>query len=184
MNEINFPTQSTKTLIKASIAATIIAAIVFVTLILPSEYNIDPTGVGKSLGLTVLAEPVQAEEPDAVAGEGGEKKAILKKDMTTIVVPAGKGLEYKFYLEQFADIDYEWKTDGTALKFDFHGEPEGDTTGYYKTFVKAKNSEMKGSMTVPFTGSHGWFWRNETDKDVVITLTTEGQYKVLGNPRK
>ena len=42
MNTINIPVQSVKTLIKASIAAVIIAAITLVTVILPAEYNIDP----------------------------------------------------------------------------------------------------------------------------------------------
>ena len=38
-------TVSTKTLVKASITATIVAAIALVTFILPAEYNIDQLGV-------------------------------------------------------------------------------------------------------------------------------------------
>lgn len=46
---------STKTLLKSTITATVIAAFVFVVFILPAEYNIDPTHIGHKLGLTALA---------------------------------------------------------------------------------------------------------------------------------
>ena len=49
MNTTNIPVQSVATLIKASIAAVIIATIALVLVILPAEYNIDPTGIGKAL---------------------------------------------------------------------------------------------------------------------------------------
>ena len=58
MNEKNTliqPIVSTKTLIKSTLVASIIALIVFVVFILPAEYNIDPSGIGEALGLTVLA---------------------------------------------------------------------------------------------------------------------------------
>ena len=44
MNTINVPIHSTKTLIKASLIASVIAGLLLITCILPSEYNIDPTG--------------------------------------------------------------------------------------------------------------------------------------------
>ena len=182
MSEINFPSQSTKTLLKASIAAVAIAVIAFITLILPAEYNVDPTGVGHALGLTALAQSDKVIEVAPTADESKLANTAMKKDMTTIVVLAGKGVEYKFFMEKHAEIDYEWETDGTALYFDFHGEPKGDKTGYFKSFTIATSSEMKGLMTVPFTGSHGWYWKNKTDKDVVVTLKTEGHYEVIGNP--
>ena len=46
---------STKTLLKSSIVATVVALIVFVVFILPAEYNINPTHIGHRLGLTALA---------------------------------------------------------------------------------------------------------------------------------
>ena len=48
-------TVSLKTLIIASVSSTVVAAIALVTLILPAEYNIDPTGIGHKLGLTSIA---------------------------------------------------------------------------------------------------------------------------------
>ncbi|MCP4057734.1 MAG: hypothetical protein GY738_10545, partial [Pseudoalteromonas sp.] len=61
-----------------------------------------------------------------------------------------------------------------------HGEPAGDTTGYFESYAIANLSEMKGSFTAPFGGSHGWYWKNNSDNPVAIQLLVKGQYKVIG----
>ena len=97
-----------------------------------------------------------------------------------VTVPAGRGIEYKFYMKQHEKMTYEWLTDGVPLYFDLHGEPEGDTTGYFESYVIATTNEMKGSYTTPFEGSHGWYWKNKSDKPVSIQLMVKGQYEVIG----
>jgi hypothetical protein len=170
-------TVSSKTLIKASVSAIIVAAIVLVTIILPGEYNIDPTGIGKKLGLTVLATAGEEQQPVAslAASKGTDEFQTIE-----VTVPAGRGIEYKFYMEQYEKMTYEWLTDGEQLYFDLHGEPEGDTTGYFESFAIAATNEMKGSFTTPFAGSHGWYWKNKTDKAIAIQLMVKGQYEVIG----
>lgn len=167
---------STKTLVKSTIAATIIAAVVFVCFILPAEYNIDPTHLGHKLGLTALAhhedEPTLAAQVTAVTEQG--------QQVIEVTVPAGKGIEYKFQMNQHDKMTYEWLTDGEPLYFDLHGEPEGDTTGYFESYAIATLSEMKGSFTAPFTGSHGWYWKNTSEQPVAIQLIVKGQYTVIG----
>jgi hypothetical protein len=39
---------------------------------------------------------------------------------------------------------------------------------------------MKGSFTSPFDGSHGWYWKNNSDKPVAVQLIVEGRYEVIG----
>ncbi|MFT4937034.1 MAG: hypothetical protein ACI88A_000043 [Paraglaciecola sp.] len=167
---------STKTLIKSSIAALLIAAIVFVTIILPAEYNIDPSNIGNALGLTVLSQSANDPAPTT------KNTAATKQGQHVIEVsvPAGKGIEYKFYMIQHEKMTYEWITDGESIYFDLHGEPEGDTTGYFESYAIATLNEMKGSFTAPFTGSHGWYWKNSSDQPIAIQLMVEGQYKVIG----
>lgn len=167
---------STKTLIKSTIAATIIAAVVFVCFILPAEYNIDPTHIGHKLGLTALTDHDDESIPvakDSVVTEQGQQ-------VIEVMVPAGTGIEYKFQMNQYDKMTYEWLTDGGPLYFDLHGEPEGDTTGYFESYAIATLSEMKGSFTSPFTGSHGWYWKNTSDQPVAIQLIVKGQYTVIG----
>ncbi|MBO1895782.1 hypothetical protein HNW13_008335 [Shewanella sp. BF02_Schw] len=167
-------TVSSSTLIKATLSAIVVAAIVLVTLILPAEYNIDPTGIGHKIGVTVLAQTAEPEEPkSAVAGSD-------KFQVIDVIVPAGRGVEYKFDMQQFEKMTYEWNTDRGPIFFDLHGEPEGDTSGYYESYVIATSAEMKGSFTAPFAGSHGWYWKNTSTQPVTVKLLVKGQYKVIG----
>tara|TARA_R110002153_G_scaffold249448_2_gene405767 strand:+ start:1279 stop:1806 length:528 start_codon:yes stop_codon:yes gene_type:complete len=167
---------STKTLVKSTIAATIIAAVVMVCFILPAEYNIDPTHIGHELGLTALAhlddESIPVAKDTAITDQG--------QQVIEVMVPAGTGIEYKFQMNQYDKMTYEWLTDGEPLYFDLHGEPEGDTTGYFESYAIATLSEMKGSFTSPFTGSHGWYWKNTNNKPVSIQLIVSGQYTAIG----
>ena len=77
-------------------------------------------------------------------------------------------------------MTFEWLNDGEALYIDLHGEPEGDTTGYLESYTIATSNELKGSFTAPFAGSHGWYWKNETDNPIAVQLLVKGQYEVIG----
>jgi len=39
---------------------------------------------------------------------------------------------------------------------------------------------MKGSFTAPFDGSHGWYWKNTSNKPVAIQLILNGQFQIIG----
>lgn len=187
-NSTDTPVQSTATLVKASIAAVIVASLVYFMLILPAEYNHDPTGVGELLGLTVLSqaadEAATTDDLEVVtsAQDESNKDTLEQSNQVQVIVPAKRGVEYKFKMKQYAKLTYDWKSDGAALYFDFHGEPEGDTTGYFESYAIATAAESHGATTVPFNGVHGWYWKNTTDKDVVVTLKTSGVYEVIGKP--
>ncbi len=184
MNETTTHVQSSQTLLKSTFAAALLAAMVLVTIILPAEYNIDPTGIGQRIGLTKLANvtvvpPVQTEMV-AIDNTALSQPAEQRSDSVTIEIPGGKGLEYKFQLGKHAELDYEWTTGGVPIYFDFHGEPQGDTTGYFKSFSISTANQMQGSLLTPFAGSHGWYWRNDSPIPVTITLKTSGHYEIIG----
>jgi len=177
MNEITFPTQSNATLIKASLISLVIAFIVYLTIILPAEFNSDPTGVGEFMGLTKLSKETPNNtitQPTNIASLG------YKDDEKSFVIPPNKGIEYKFKIQKHGSLTYHWVTDGTPLYFDFHGEPKGDTTGYFESYTIATSLDMKGSMIAPFDGQHGWYWKNNSDHEVTVTLKTQGEYEVIG----
>lgn len=166
---------SAATLAKASIVATALAVIVLITVILPAEYNIDPTGLGGKLGLTVFS-ATTAVATDEEPLPGGDQSSHLIE----LMVPSGEGIEYKFRMSRSGKMTYEWVSDGQPLDLDLHGEPEGDSTGYFESYVVATANEMKGSFTAPFDGSHGWYWKNNTDEDVAVLLKVKGQFEVIG----
>lgn len=170
-------TLSKSSLIKATLLALISACVILTLFILPAEFNIDPTGVGKSLGLTVLS---QTESKAAELNSSTESNTDMRSDTIEVSVPAGKGIEYKFYMEQYQKLTYEWLTDNGTLYFDLHGEPEGDTTGYFESYAEATLDTMKGSFTAPFTGSHGWYWKNTSDSTISVQLTVSGEYSIQG----
>lgn len=168
-------TVSHQTLLGSTLLAFVLGAIALVTLILPAEYNIDPLGVGAKLGLTALAPDAQASadpEPAARTGFGGQ--------VVEVIIPAGGGVEYKLQMQQGARLSYEWMTDGAMLYVDMHGEPQGDTTGYFESYTIATVAEMKGSFSAAFDGTHGWYWENSTDKPVAVQLVFDGMYEIVG----
>jgi len=100
----------------------------------------------------------------------------------TIVVKANKALEYKFKIDQYEKLEYEWKSDA-PLHYDFHGDPkakENYPSGYFESYAIGNSNSAKGKITTPYQGSHGWYWKNESEKDITITLATKGQYDIIG----
>lgn len=179
MNEPNVPVQSLKTLIISMISAVVIAAFILVAIVGPAEYGIDPTGIGRDLGLTVLAKEEQQSTKSVVSCPAGSTSGEWQ-DIVIITIPTGSGLEFKLDVKKDAELVYEWSTGGTKLYFDFHGEPAGDTTGYFKSFKESTDNQSDGILTVPFTGTLGWYWENKTDTPARVTLKTRGDYKVKG----
>lgn len=202
MTTENLPVQSIKSLINATILAVLLALLILFTTVLPAEYGIDPTGLGKKMGFIVLSERAQkntlscpeAKQAEIIATAKtrvdseahnefqslDESKPIQWADTVSIVIPPLKGLEYKFAMEKGAVLEFAWATDGEAIYFDFHGEPTGAKNGYFKSYKDTTDKELKGLLTAPFEGIHGWYWENETNQPVTINLNTKGSYKVLG----
>ncbi|MFC1519433.1 hypothetical protein ACFL6Z_06900 [Pseudomonadota bacterium] len=90
-------------------------------------------------------------------------------------------MEYKLLLNQFTHLTYQWHTlDEAPLFFDFHGEPQGDTTGYYESYNISTANKVTGSLTTPFAGAHGWYWKNTSDAAITVVLNTTGAYNIKG----
>ncbi|WP_428355895.1 hypothetical protein [Methyloprofundus sp.] len=179
MTEVIVPVQSLKTLIISIVCAILLALFILIAFVGPAEYGIDPTGLGKKLGLTALAQTPQDNTKAVISCPVGENQSDWQ-DIVIITVPAKSGLEYKFHIQQGDEIAYAWLSDGSDLYFDFHGEPAGDKTGYFKSYRESTASHSNGLLTTPFSGTHGWYWRNDTNKAVQITLKTKGQYQIKG----
>ncbi len=129
----------------------------------------------------VSSQPTQAMENSTVSSEKDidEPEQIQRKDSISIDIPARGDKEYKLYLAKGATLEYTWKTEGTSLFYDFHGEPAGDTSGYFKSFKKDTANQANGSLTTIFAGTHGWYWKNDSLAAVTIALETKGEYQLL-----
>ncbi|NQY25683.1 MAG: HupE/UreJ family protein [Piscirickettsiaceae bacterium] len=118
-------------------------------------------------------------EPASPVSNSEQTQQSDWKDTIRITIPARGSKEYKLQLSKSAVLNYAWQTDKGDLFFDLHGEPQGDTTGYFKTFRKGTKSDARGSLTTTFTGTHGWYWKNSNAFPVIITLKVFGEYQRL-----
>lgn len=166
-------------LLKATLVSFSIALVVLVLFILPAEYNIDPTGVGAKLGLVILNPEANQQAVDAQSASANSS-GVTEQKSVVVTIPAGRGVEYKLAMEQYQKVNYEWLTDNGELYVDLHGEPRGDTTGYFESYAIADAATMKGSFTAPFAGSHGWYWKNNSDTDMQVQLLFSGEFVIEG----
>jgi len=170
-----------KSLIKSVLVAISVALIIFYSVIYPVEFGKDPLGTGKLFGLSHLTDVSPTSEAVLDKSDVPAQRSLysFQRNSEEIIIPANGGLEYKFKLEQYGNLVYQW-TSSSPLYFDFHGEPKDNTTGYFESYTIATSDKMEGSMTMPFDGVHGWYWKNTGAEDVIVTLKTEGNYDVVG----
>jgi hypothetical protein len=104
-----------------------------------------------------------------------------RTDTIRVPVPAGKGLEYKLTMTKgeglVYNIGYGSLEDPGKMVTEFHGHTKqingvGDLMFYSKT----GGTPQSGVFTAPWDGIHGWYLKNESAKDVVVTLELAGFY--------
>lgn len=223
-------------LVKATLGAAVAAGAILTFVWLPAEYGIDPTGVGRALGLTEMgkikeqlhaeadadASAVVAQSVQTVSGDSDltQKLDAIQAQLTAIATtvgatagtnatqavtqPAestqadsaleptaswldendytlapGEGIEVKLIMNEGAVAEYEWTANGAVVNHDTHGDGSDQEISYEQgRSVPGQSGELKAA----FTGNHGWFWRNRTNDDVVVTLRTRGNYKDMIMP--
>ena len=168
---------SRRALLTAMALALVVAAVVLIVAVLPAEYGVDVTGAGRALGLLDLyaAEGAVTETlTPAPAGPVFSRSDEYRTDARTLTLSAYGTLEFKYALDQGATMMYDW-TASDAVGFDFHTEPASNPDAS-ESFEKGEASAKRGAYVAPYAGIHGWYWKNNTDHDVTITLTSAGFY--------
>jgi hypothetical protein len=174
------PHASRRRLLVSTLVAAVAAAFVLVAFVLPAEYAIDPLGIGRLVGLDALG-TAKTNQPITEVMHAHPRKFYSGK--LDIELSARQELEYKATLAQGEPMLYSWRVQGGPVYFEFHGEPtEGEwPAGYFRSYeIQQSASEAHGSFIAPFTGQHGWYWRNLSDAPAVITLQASGYYSRLG----
>jgi len=209
MSEINHPIVDKKKIIQSTLLALIFGAIIFVVAVLPAEYGIDPVGAGKLLGFSKLYVPSIKTTPkqDTLsvtkvryplikmekAGSGPhvprpkeadnpppKEQLATRQDHFQVIVPAGKGVEFKINMLKYGKVKYEWSTDQGVLYFDFHGEVKQENPPknvFFESYTMAYAHNMVGTFLAPFEGKHGWYFKNKTNNDIKVSIRLKGEYK-------
>ena len=183
-------------LIRSTAIAAASAVTILVTVVLPAEYNIDPTGIGGVLGLaemgeikTQLAEEAEAdrlmeleaqEESSLLndifglfVGTAHSQEAEIWRDETTFTLAPGDSAEWKLVMEKGQTVEYRMLVEGGRVNFDLHGHGGGNSV----TYEKGRGSKGdEGQVVAAFDGEHGWFWRNRDDTAVTVTVQVRGEY--------
>lgn len=191
---------STGRLLRSTAIAAAVAAGLLVTIVLPAEYAIDPTGVGRLLGLTqmgevkvALAAEAEAEAttpaliapvavaavpqaPAPAAAAAAPAAPFAKVEEVSITLAPNQAAEFKAEMRKGATVDFRWSTDGPKLNFDTHGDGQGIK---YHGYAKGAEAVSEGQLTAAFDGAHGWFWRNRAGKPVTLTLRVSGDFARL-----
>ena len=208
MTTNNQPNLNKGQLLKSLIIALIIGAIVLLTAVLPAEYGLDPLGTGKLFGFSKLYQGNEKIESNEIYSSLNFKKIKIwklgstlsvpkpseadnpppevqypqREDTIEVVVPAEKGIEYKFKSLKYGSTKYEWATDEGIVYIDFHGEVKQENPPknvFYESYTLAYSNNMAGTLTAPFEGKHGWYFRNETKEDIIVTIRLNGNYELF-----
>lgn len=175
---IEAQTHSKKSILKATGVALAIALVILFIAILPAEYGIDPTGIGKVLGFSALGESKGGAGGDVVRYQ--PQFGVYKQNTVELRLAPHQGFEYKFTMEQGSMMLFSW-TASKEIEYDFHGEPKDGPKGYFESYeMKDVAREEHGSFVASFPGTHGWYFKNNSGSSIIIKLTTSGYYEVFG----
>jgi hypothetical protein len=188
-------------LLRSTLIAFVTAAVLLVTVVMPADYGIDPTGIGRLLNLTEMGEikkelaaeaaadaaaqpagvaaatAVQASSVAPVdspsAAPAAETPKPVWRDETRITLQPGEGIEIKLSMNKDAKALFAWAVQGGVVNFDTHGDALGRSISYEKGRGVASD---EGELVAAFDGKHGWFWRNRGNAAVTLLLQTGGDY--------
>lgn len=171
--------------------ALLAAGLALVVGVLPAEFGVDPTGLGRRLGLVELSTVKQ--QVAAIEGARGSAQAgqtvvaaerPFQRESVEFALAPREFVEYKYRLDKGQSLLYSWSATG-AVNVEFHAEPDGAPKGYADTYEKqARVTRASGTLVAPFAGIHGWYWENTTDAPVTVTLSSAGFYTVAHEFRK
>jgi hypothetical protein len=118
---------SSRQLLRATIVAAAVAALILVTIVLPAEYGLDPTGAGRVLGVFRPAADVGAasELPETATVSSGSllrSTAPFRSDEMSLTLRPGEGAEIKAAMKQGDRFVFSWTSTGAGVDVDMHGE--------------------------------------------------------------
>ena len=189
---------STRMLIRSTVLALAGAMLLLVTVVMPAEYGVDPTGVGQLLGLKKMGEIKQSLEAEAAAE--GEKAAVPavaipapqpstpppaaapqpegkeKSHRMEVTLAPNEAAEIKLEMKKGATANFVWYADKGRVNYDIHADSDALKIKYHN-YSKGREKRLQGKIEAAFDGFHGWFWRNRTKEIQVVVLETDGEYE-------
>lgn len=195
-------------LLRSTLIALAVAVVLLVTVVLPAEYGVDPTRIGRALGLTQmgeikvsLAREAAAEDSLEAAGltvpaSGAASSAGLSRSDVPPSAPIAAAAtpvttshvtEVVLRPNEGAEVKLVMRKDA-RVRYSWsvdrgavNYDIHADAPGIrYHGYGKGSGKPSdEGELVAAFDGSHGWFWRNRGREVVTVTLRTDGAYTEL-----
>lgn len=211
MYNTDLPTRAelptTRQLIRSTVIAILAAAAILVTVVLPAEYAIDPTGIGRLIGLAEMGE-IKAQLADEAARDrirdreleqkspAEKRSGAIGRAFAGLVIgtahaqaaPAARKDEMTVTLKPNEGVEVKLAMKkGAKANFVWMAsggvvnfDMHGDVGGKETSYEKGRGvAEQKGVIEAGGDGMHGWFWRNRGKASVTVTLKVDGDFSAI-----
>lgn len=187
---------STVQLLRSTAIAAVSAVVILFLVVLPAEYAIDPTGVGRVLGLTSMGAEMQRLAAEAEADrllQGNQSSEAANNsnvvatgtasapgnwaDVVTFTLDPDRSIEIKLVMETGASAEYAWTAEGGRINYDLHAHGDKNISVDYEQGRGKTNGA--GVIAAEFPGQHGWYWRNRDTNPITVTLHLRGGYSEI-----
>ena len=200
---------SSRTLLRSTLIAAAVALVLLITVVMPAEYGVDPTGIGRLLGLkemgeikVALAREAATADSIEVATAGATAAPASTSPATAPTAgpsgaPAGaasRDTSIRSHVTEIVLRPNEGKEIKLLMRKDarvtyswstdrgvVNYDTHADAPGIdYHGYAKGTAKPSdEGVLVAAFDGMHGWFWRNRGTEVVTVTLRTTGKYEEL-----
>ncbi len=175
-----------------------VAGAITVCAVLPAEFHLDPSGLGRTMGLMALSAPPEAKAVGGAPAAGlVNAPAALARDYDhpyrtdVIDIPLkgagddGSELEYKVHMKAGESMVYSWSVAAPPEEFyyDFHSEQRPSAKEHVISHKSGLGVSGNGALIAPFEGIHGWYLQNQSIKPVIVHLKISGFYDLLTGGR-
>ena len=198
---------SSRQLVRSTMLAAVSALVLLVAVVLPAEYGIDPTGIGRVLRMTEMGDIKKQLAAEAAADAAATASAAPSQAPgTTLGMSSANAAQPPAAAVVAAAPKVEWRDEkpftltpgeGTEIKLtmaqgakaqyswvveggEVNFDTHGDAPGKSISYEKGRGvSADEGVLEAAFSGNHGWYWRNRGTSNVKVILRTRGDYTAI-----
>lgn len=165
---MNSNNRASLSLVKLAIGALAAASLALVLFVLPAEFDIDPTGLGESMGIKGMS----GYQVGALTTQSG----AVYQDRSSFWLAPFESVEFKYALAEGQSMVFDWRATPSATAdviYEMHSEVDADPEQSV-TFELSRGDSQRGTFVAPFDGVHGWYWENRGTEEVEILLEATG----------
>ncbi|MBL8278225.1 MAG: hypothetical protein JNL93_16110 [Pelomonas sp.] len=101
-----------------------------------------------------------------------------RTDTLTITIAPGNGVQVTAPVDAGQGFVFQWVATGELL-VNTQGEPANSAAATTIYDIDAMQRQAAGTLVAPFSGKHGWYWRNQGADHVTVKVVVTGFQKGL-----